>query len=333
MDQMQIAFFLIILGAILQGTFGIFIKDTKPLKWENFWAIFSVVAYLLGPLIFALFQIQNLSFILNSIPRDIVYLPLIFGMIWGIGAILFGICVVKIGVSLTYSIILGIVTLTGAILPIFINKISLNLESGTYLSVCLVIVTTGIILSGYAGVLRDRFLKIGNRASLSGIMLAVISGIFSSFLNLGFVTGKDINAFAIASGVSDTNSSALVWLIVIFGGFIVNFTYALYLLSKNKSFYVYKKINIKVLLPVLTSGVFWFTSFALFGIGSTKMGTLGPSVGWAILLSLSIVVSNTLGIKFGEWKSTKKALRIQLVALGLIILGVILVSYSALTSS
>src|SRR3989344_571047 len=302
MDPINLAFLLIIIGAVFQGIFAIFIKNTKPLRWENFWAIFSLIAYFFGPLIFALFQISNLSSILTTLPRDYIYLPLILGMIWGVGAITFGLCVVKIGISLTYSIILGLVTLIGSILPIFINKISLSSAAITYLSLGLLIVTFGIILSGYAGILKDKILKIKSKASLSGIILAVISGLFSSFLNLGFVTGNSISSFAILNGVSNTSATALVWLVVLFGGFITNFTYAIYLLKKNNSTNLYKKLSLKVFLPILTSGAFWFGGFALFGIATTKMGDLGSSVGWAILISLSIVISNMLGIKFGEWK-------------------------------
>jgi hypothetical protein len=35
------------------------------------------------------------------------------------------------------------------------------------------------------------------------------------------------------------------------------------------------------------------------------------------------------GIKFGEWKGTKKALKLQITSLGFIVLGVILLTFSA----
>lgn len=329
MDQIQLAFLLIIIGALLQGTFGIFIKNTAPLKWENFWAIFASIAYLFGPLLFAFFQVENLSAIVSSLPVNSAFLPMLFGMIWGIGAITFGICVVRIGISLTYTIILGLVTLIGSILPIFINRVTLSGEAVTYLSLGLLIIIGGVLLSGYAGVLKDKILKPQIKPPLGGILLAFVSGIFSSFLNIGFVLGKDISLYATQTGVPDTNASALVWLVVLFGGFMTNFGYAVYLLLKNKTLTVYRKLSMRTFFPILVSGGFWFGSFALFGIGSTKMGSLGPSVGWAMLISLSIVVSNIWGIQFGEWKGVKKALNIQLSSLGLIILGAILVAFSA----
>ena len=329
MDQTQLAFFLIAIAGFLQGTFGIFIKNTAPLKWENFWLIFSTLSYLVGPLIFAYFQIPNLFQILPIIPPDLVYLPLLFGMVWGIGSITFGISVVKIGISLTYSIILGLVTLLGTILPIFINNITFNPRALTFLIIGLSVILTGIFLSGYAGVLKDKILNPKAKLALGGIILAVISGLFSSLLNIGFVTGGGISLYVQSLGIQSENASSLVALVVLFGGFLTNFGYAVHLLIKNKTIYLYKKLNTKVFLPIFISSLCWYGTFALFGISSAKLGNLGPSVGWAILISLTIVISNIWGIKFGEWKGVKKAFNLQLIALKLIILGVIAVAFSA----
>lgn len=329
MNQTELAFFLIIIAGLFQGTFGIFIKNIAPLKWENFWIIFSFFAYLLGPFLFAYFQIQNLFPILFSLPLDSLYLPFLFGMIWGIGAVMFGLCVVKIGVSLTYSIILGLVTMLGSILPIFINHITFTPQALTFLIIGLVIIISGVVLSGFAGILKDRILNPKQNIALDGIILAVISGIVSSFLNVGFILGKDVSLHAQTFGISETNSSSLIWLVVLFGGFITNFGYALLLIFKNKTLKVYQKLTVKMFFPIFISAVFWYATFALFGIGSTRLGKLGPSVGWAMLIALSIVVSNVWGIKFKEWKGVKKALKIQLGALGLTIVGVVFVTLSA----
>ncbi len=330
MNQVELAFFLIVIAGFLQGTFGIFIKNVAPLKWENFWAIFSFISYLLAPVIFAFVQVQNLFPILFSLPFDSVILPLIFGCLWGIGSVIFGLCVIRIGVSLTYSIVLGLVTLLGAILPIFINNITFAPQALAFLIIGLSIVPIGVFISGYAGVIKEKKLNPKNKASIAGILLAVISGIFSSFLNVGFVFGKDISLHAQKMGVAEIDASALVLLVVVFGGFVTNFGYALYLMFKNNTVRVYKKLQAKIFFSILTASLFWFGSVALFGVNSIKLGSLGPSVGWAILFSLSIVISNVWGIKFGEWKGVAKALLLQFTALGLIIVGVVFIALSAL---
>jgi L-rhamnose-H+ transport protein len=251
-------------------------------------------------------------------------------MVWGIGAILFGLCVIKIGVALTYSIVLGLVAVIGSVLPIFINHISFTPQAFIFLLIGLLIIVSGVFLSGFAGVLKEKIRNPKQSIALDGIILAVISGFSSSLLNVGFITGKDISLHAQKFGVPDINASSLVWLVVLFGGLITNFGYAFFILIKNKTFRVYKRLTRRLFLPIFISALFWYATFALFGIGSVKLGSLGPSVGWAMLISLSIVVSNVWGIKFKEWKGgVKKALKLQLGALGLIIVGVAFVTLSA----
>lgn len=330
MNQVEFAFLLIIIAGFLQGTFGIFIKKIAPLQWENFWVIFSCFAYLFGPLAFAYYQLPNFFPMLFSLSLNDIVLPLIIGAVWGIGSVLFGLSIGKIGVSLTYSIVLGLVTIIGSVLPIFINHISFTPHALILLILGLCIITTGVFASGWAGVIKEKIQNPKQKIPLVGIVIAVISGVFSSLLNIGFVLGSGISRHAMTFDVSSIQASSLVWVIVIFGGFLTNAGYALFLLLKNRTFVVYKKLTVKLFFPILISAACWYITFALFGIGSTQLGSLGPSVGWAMLISLSIVISNIWGIRFGEWNGVKKALSMQFYALGLIIAGVVCITLSAL---
>lgn len=326
---MELAFGLVILAGFLQGTFGIFIKNTAPLKWENFWGIYVSLAFVVGPVIFAKILIPNFDQIIFSIPREYLYLPLLFGAIWGLGNILFGISIVRIGLSLTFSIVEGLVILIGSIMPIFINQALLSSAAFVFLIIGLLIIISGVALSGYSGMLRGKSQKEPYKNMKVGIIIAVLGGIFSSMLNIGFVTGKNVALFAQQSGANIDNSSSLIWVVVIFAGFLVNIAYVIYLLFKNRSLYIYKKMTWRNFFAITAAALFWYASFALFGIAAGKLGNLGPSVGWAILLSLSIIISNLWGIKFGEWKSSRKALNYQLASLLLIIFGIIFIASSA----
>ena len=87
--------------------------------------------------------------------------------------------------------------------------------------------------------------------------------------------------------------------------------------------------QVSLSLPALASlalGLF----ITLVGIAANKLGSLGPSIGWAMLLSLSIVISTVWGIKFGEWKNSKVAFKYQLNALTVIVFGVIMIALSGL---
>lgn len=330
MNETVFGLFIVIVSGFLQGSFALFLRYMKPLKWENFWGIYSLIALFLGPVLLAIVLVPNFSDALFSIPPTDFPLPILFGALWGIGSILFGLSVIRLGLSLTYTIILGLTTAIGTILPLFITRAPLKEQTLLLLVLGLLFVMSGIILSGYSGILRDKKQNISTKDMLGGLTLALISGIFSPMLNVGFITGKPIALVAQNYGASVSNSTALVWVIVLFAGFLMNISYVTYLLFKNNSVNLFKKINSKILLAVSASGIFWFASFALFGIASVKIGKLGPSIGWAILISLSIVVSNIWGIKFGEWKNSKSALPYQIKSILLIVIGVGLIAASAL---
>jgi L-rhamnose-H+ transport protein len=93
-------------------------------------------------------------------------------------------------------------------------------------------------------------------------------------------------------------------------GGVVNIAFCVYLLIKNHS-------GRKFLLPggsrlyVLTAlmGLFWGGAIYIYGEASTRLGTLGPAIGWPLFLTTGLLVSNICGIFTGEWRSTSSNTR------------------------
>ena len=89
-----------------------------PLKWESWWLVYAVVAMLLFPLIWALIAVPGL-FGIASAPANALLLSALFGFLWGIGGILFGVSIPYIGMSLTYGIVMGLASSVGSLIPLF----------------------------------------------------------------------------------------------------------------------------------------------------------------------------------------------------------------------
>lgn len=329
MTEILFGLLLVIISGFLQGTFALFFKFTKPLPWANYWIIYASLAFFLFPTILAMLTVPSFTNVLSA-SLDKALLPLLFGALWGIGAILFGISVERIGLSLTFSIILGMVTLIGTISPIFINNVVIIGTQLVLLAIGLLIILFGVMVSGYSGVLRDKLHKKGVNVSIIGLLIAVASGLFSPFLNVAFVFGKPLVEVAQSFGASSILATFFVWSIVMFGGFFVNALYAVFLIRKNNSISMFKKLNTKHVFFLFLAAFFWYISNALFGIASVQMGVLGPSVGWGILFALSIVVSNLWGVRFGEWKKAEIALQYQFASITLVLIGIILIAASVL---
>lgn len=67
-----------------------------------------------------------------------------------------------------------------------------------------------------------------------GIIICVVSGIFSAMLNVGLASGDPIRVKAEETGTPKYVSNAPVWFLSICSGNFVNLGYAIYLLFKNK---------------------------------------------------------------------------------------------------
>jgi len=112
------------------------------------------------------------------------------------------------------------------------------------------------------------------------------------------------------------------------GGFSVNFGYAAYLLLKTKTYKLFPEKTSTHLIFSVTSGVFFFSGLAIYGIASSLLAKLGTSIGWALLMSLMILISNLSSIIMGEWKNSKRALRYQLTSISILILGIAIMGLS-----
>jgi hypothetical protein len=91
-----------------------------------------------------------------------------------------------------------------------------------------------------------------------------------------------------------------VWPIVLLGGSIVNIAYSVYLLSKNHTWGNFKHGITEGFNPVL-AGCLWMGGIALYSSGTTYLGILGVSVGFALFTITMILCGQLAAIFTGEW--------------------------------
>ena len=73
-----------------------------------------------------------------------------------------------------------------------------------------------------------------------GLIICILSGLFSSMLNFSFVFGDELRVRALAAGASASMAANPIWALSVTFGFIANAVYCLYLLKKNKTWGVYE---------------------------------------------------------------------------------------------
>lgn len=311
-------------GGIFQGSFVLPMTLTKKWEWEHTWAAFSLLGMWILNWVITLLLIPNILSIYQAVPgKDIIVLAL-FGCGWGIGAILFGMGMDKLGMALGYPIIMGLIASLGALIPLVVfHSDKLSDPKGLMLLAGTVFVVGGIVLCSKAAAAKESCGEQANtpKASLkTGLIIAVMAGVLSCFPNIGMAFSDGVKSAATEMGVKETMANNTVWALFFTMGGVMNLLYCAFLMlsRKNVGLYLQSASGRNVFLCVLMAGM-WIGSFYLYGAAAARMGNWGGIIGWPVFIALSIVVGNLWGLWRGEWKGASAAAK-KKFAIGMCVL-------------
>ena len=342
MSLYLVPFLIIILASVFQGSFGLGMKYMAPLKWETWWIVHVSIAMVLFPLIWTYLSEPNfyevfMAVFNDSSSKSAAYYAILFGFLWGVGGILFGVSVPYIGLSLTMGIVMGLAGTLGALIPFLSYENVLDLPQFPYVIFGLLVTIIGVVLTAKAGIDRDR--EVGSALKSvnisKGILIAVLCGALSSLLAVGHTTvNAETVIVAKGFGVNAKDASLIAWLIVFIGAFAMNLLYSLVLMIKANSWSNFKVPgSAKSYMWALIAGLCWFAALGLYGQGAALLNevsssNLGNIVGWPMLLGLSLIVSNYWAYKSGEWKSAKGPFKTLMIGIVVLVFAAIILGYS-----
>ena len=326
--ELLLPFVLLIFASLFQGAFGLGMKYMSPLSWEAWWLIHVTIAMIIFPFLWAIIVVPNLFDIISSSPVESIQMAMLYGFLWGIGGIMFGVSVPYIGLSLTMGIVMGLAGSVGSLIPFFQGSNSTSDPVFSYVLGGLLISLVGVALTAKAGIDRDKLQNSNDSNNKSniikGILIAVVCGVLSALLNVGFSNAAPIAKTAEDFGVITRNSSLVAWVVVLWGAFLMNALYCVYLLFKNNSWNSFNPVNsFKAYRWSVIAGLCWFAALGVYGQGAALLGDIGPVIGWPILLGLSLIISNFWAYRAGEWKNAKKPFNLLLIGLIVLIFSAI----------
>lgn len=294
------------------------INKIKDWSWESYWIVQGVFAWLLFPLLGAFLAVPEGHSLFELFTQDnsfSVLMTVLFGVLWGVGGLTFGLSMRYLGVALGQSIALGTCAGLGTIMgPVLLNVFfpELNaLESLTFAVILGVAVTLlGIAIIGAAGAMKSASLSEDEKKAAvkdfnfpKGLAIALLAGFMSGCFNVGLEFGKDINFGNLTPEMYKTLPATLL---VTLGGFATNAIYCFYNNSKNNTWGDYKKAGVlgnNILFCALAGGL-WYSQFFGLSLGKgflTESATL-TTLSFCILMALNVVFSNVWGIILKEWK-------------------------------
>jgi len=297
-------FILLLIAGVCQGSFGLGYKKYSPFSWAAFWGIYNIlcIAVSIG---FTWITAPKLWSVVSEYGFTYWIIPLLCGALWGLSAIGFSKGIDKIGMSMVYGISMGISTIVGSVMPMIIEKTFPVGNSAIMFGAGLVLTLAGVIIVTVAGVKRDG----GTKASVSGIILAVLSGLGSGAMNVGFSHSESISDEFMHLGYSQAAVSSGKWLPVLVGGCIMGAIWCIgELCVKREWNTLTEKGSIRRTGKLFGVSIVWYAALLLYGLSSVVLGEMGNTAGWILFNALALIISVIWGLKTGEWKNSKKGM-------------------------
>lgn len=311
------------IGGSAAASFYVPLKFIRRWPWESFYLAMGAFAWVGAPWIFAGVTTPDLAGVLRGAPTAALAWTFGFGVLWGIGAVTYGLTMRYLGLALGISVSLGFCALFGTLVPPIargeMGAIAASVSGRVVLAgvlLCLV----GILVSGYGGVRKDRekpaTLPEGDKSGDAefspgkGLLVAFVCGVTSACFAFGIQSGAPIAAQALAAGVNPLFQNNAVLCVILAGGFLTNTLWCLFLNTRNRTFGSYVSTTGPQTLQVLglcaLAGVIWYFQFFFYGMGMTKMGTYNFS-SWSLHMAFIIACGNLWGVAFKEWRGVSAA--------------------------
>ena len=333
-----IGLIIIAIGAFCQSSSYVPINKIKSWSWESYWLVQGVFAWLIFPVLGAMLAVpegHSLCELFASSNSFNVWMTILFGVLWGVGGLTFGLSMRYLGVALGQSIALGTCAAGGTILgPVLLNAFFPEIDalsSLTFAVISGVVVTLlGIAIIGIAGMMKANSLPEEEKKAAvkdfnfpKGIAIALLAGVMSGCFNVGLEFGKDIN---FGEFTPDMYKTLPATLLVTIGGFLTNAIYCLYQNVKNKTFADYGKGNLWLnnALFCALAGALWYSQFFGLSLGKgflTESPTL-MTLSFCILMALNVTFANVWGIILKEWKGcSKKTIAVLIIGICVLVLS------------
>src|SRR5258706_6095031 len=264
------------IGGFASGSFYIPFKKVKGWHWESYWLIGGLFSWLIVPPLAAYLTIPGFADIIRQTDGIILARTYVFGLLWGIGGLTYGLGVRYLGVSLGSSIILGLCMVFGSLIPSIYYDVfpkegkdtfSMMTSSdwGLVVLAGLILCVIAIIVCGRAGVRKEKELnkdvetdahgldlievqakrqKMRDEYKFGlGIFVSIISGVLSACFNFGLEAGKPMSEVANATWVAAHPGDGdflyrnnVIYVVLLWGGLTTNFIWCMILNARNKTF-------------------------------------------------------------------------------------------------
>jgi L-rhamnose-H+ transport protein len=300
-------------GAASAASFYAPIEKVKKWSWETTWAVAGFFSWILLPISVSLILLPNFPSFYASLGGGMVLKVALFGAMWGVGNVSYGLTMRHLGMSLGIGVAIGVTLVVGTLVPPLTHgqfMLLFGTRSGLLTMLGVLVALIGVATVSYAGHQKEMQLR-GEPREFNlklGLALACMCGVFSSGMSFAIDAARPISAAAIHLGVNPLYAALPSYVIIMGGGAVINLTYCFVRLAFKKSISLRRDLSqtrgtlLKNGCLAAAGGIMWYLQFFFYAWGAANIPQHLSYVNWMLHMSLYVLCGGLVGLALGEWK-------------------------------
>lgn len=325
------------LGGLAGATFLIPARGIRGWSYETWWMVYVFLGLIVCPPLICYLTVPDFWQVTMSAPLTLKLRCAGFGMMWGVGALAWGLMVRYLGIGLGLAIGCGLAAAAGTLIPPLATGHAADLvKDASALTVLGGVIGSllGIVFVGLAGKAKEGEMPEEQKKKAvaefdfkKGLVTAAVAGIFSAGMNFGLQGGKELQELAVQAGAKELWSGMPVIMVVLWGGFVVEAVWCIQQHLRNGTFGDYARPSLRNVLICASIGILWLLQFIGVKAGEPLVPPEMRYISFAVMMASTIFFSTLAGVLLGEWKGTGAKTK------GLLVLGtlVLIVSFVAIS--
>ncbi len=319
-----------LVGAASAASFYAPISKVKKWSWETTWAFAGLFSWILVPWLVTSFLIDDFASFYSVVDSKAFWGMFLFGAMWGVGNINYGLTMRYLGMSLGIGIAIGVTLVVGTLMPpIFRGEFGhlMTTSSGQITLVGVLIALVGIGIVTYAGHQKEHALGTTTKEFnlKKGLFLAVMCGIFSSGFAFGLEAATPIKEASLKLGIDPLYAMLPSYGIIMGGGALVNLAFCFIRLATRPELSVRQDLSQPAsgllfnATLAATGGIMWYLQFFFYAWGEASIPEHLSFVNWMLHMSGYVLCGGIVGLLLAEWRGVGTR-PVRILCIGMIVI-------------
>jgi L-rhamnose-H+ transport protein len=308
-----------VIGAGMAASFYAPIEKVKQWSWETTWAVAGLFSWIVLPIGVSLMLLPDFTGFYASMPPHLLLTVALFGAMWGVGNVSYGLTMRYLGMSLGIGVAIGVVLVVGTLVPPLMHGHAAMLfetRGGLFTMAGVLVALVGVAIVSWAGHKKEVQLK-GHLEEFNvgqGLLLAVMCGIFSSGMSFAIDAAQPMQQAALKLGVNPLYAALPSYVFIMGGGAVVNLAYCFIRLAVVKGLSL--RNDLQQPSPMLMKnaslasmgGIMWYLQFFFYAWGAANIPASMSYVNWMLHMSIYVLCGAIVGLSLGEWAQVRSGL-------------------------